>query len=183
MSGGDHLAELDPVERRIVALLQKDGRTPIQQLAATVGASEVTVRKKLRRLLKDRVVQVVAAVDPFQIGYECPVFIGLKLDRARIDEIADRICAHPSVRYVGATAGRFDLIVEVVAASNRDLAEFLLTDLAAVDGIVETQTSLILKVYKQSWDWGLREPEEPAAGADGQLAHATAHGRQRSDPR
>ncbi len=128
----------------------------VKNLAAAIGVTEVTVRKKLRRLLKDRVVQIVAAVDPFVIGYESPVIMGLKIDRYRIDEIANKLCGHPSVRYVGASTGNFDLIVEVVAASNHDLATFLLEDLAAIDGILDTETSLVLKIYKQTWDWGVR---------------------------
>ncbi len=148
--------DLDPVDRMIIALLQKNGRITTQALARTVGVSVVTARRKLRRLLSDGVVQVVAAVDPFQIGYESPVIIGLHIDRSRIDEIAERLCEHPSVRYVGASTGRFDLIIEVVAASNHDLAEFVLGYLSGIAGIHDTDTSLVLRIYKQSWDWGVR---------------------------
>ena len=150
----------------MISLLQKDGRMSATNLAAAVGVTEVTVRKKLRRLLSDKVVQIVAAVDPFVIGYESPVIIGLKIDRHRIDEIANQLCGHPSVRYVGASTGNFDLIVEVVAASNHDLATFLLGDLAAIDGILETETSLVLKIYKQTWDWGVRGVDGPGPRPD-----------------
>lgn len=152
--------DLDAVDRKMIALLQKDGRIATQALARAVGVSEVTARRKLRRLIGDSIVQIVAAVDPFQIGYESPVIIGLKVDRARVDEIAQKLCEHPSIRYVGAATGNSDLIVEVVAASNHELAEFLLGYLSTIPGIQETETSLVLRIYKQSWDWGVRGIED-----------------------
>jgi len=148
--------ELDLVDRKMIALLQKNGRIATQSLAREVGISDVTARRKLRRLLSDGVVQIVAAVDPFQIGYESPVIIGLKVDRGQLDEIAEKLCAHPSIRYVGAATGNSDLIIELVAASNHELAEFVLNYLSTISGILSTETSLVLRIYKQSWDWGVR---------------------------
>lgn len=170
----ERYVDLDAGDRMMIALLQKDGRMTTQALARAVGVSEVTARRKLRRLLNDGVVQIVAAVDPFQIGYESPVIIGLKItDRMRIDEIAHRLCEHPSIRYVGASTGNFDLIIEVVAATNHDLAEFVLGYLAQIQGIQATETSLVLRIYKQSWDWGVRGIDTEALRAragDGRAA-------------
>jgi Lrp/AsnC family transcriptional regulator, regulator for asnA, asnC and gidA len=161
---------LDAVDRKMIALLQKDGRITTQALARAVGVSDVTARRKLRRLLGEGVVQIVAGVDPFQIGYESPVIIGLKVDRAQVDEIAEKLCRHPSIRYVAAATGNSDLIIEVVAASNHELAEFLLGHLSTIPGIYETETSLVLRIYKQSWDWGVRGLD----GDGGGRRHAAA---------
>jgi Lrp/AsnC family transcriptional regulator for asnA, asnC and gidA len=163
---------LDPIERLMIALLQKDGRLGIHGLARKLGVSDVTARRKLRRLLKDEIVQIVAAVDPFQVGFESPVIIGLKIDRSRIDEIAAKLCDHPSIRYVAAATGKLDLVIEVVAASNHDLAEFVLGYLASIEGIIDTETSLVLRIYKQSWDWGVRgvEAQTAANGSRGVAA-------------
>lgn len=159
---------LDLFERRIIDLLQEDGRMSTKELARRAGCSEVTARRKLRRLTGDGIVQIVAGVDPFQIGYESPVIIGLKIDRTRIDEIAATLCEHPAIRYLGAATGSYDLLIEVVAASNHELAEFLLGYLASIPGIHDTDTSLILRIYKQSWKWGVRglEAEEAAETID-----------------
>jgi Lrp/AsnC family transcriptional regulator, regulator for asnA, asnC and gidA len=145
----------------MIALLQKDGRLGIQSLARKLGVSDVTARRKLRRLLGDGIVQIVAAVDPFQIGFESPVIIGLKIDRAHIDEIAAKLCSHPSIRFVAAATGKVDLIIEVVAASNHELAEFVLGYLASIPGIFDTETSLVLRIYKQTWNWGVRGVDAP----------------------
>jgi Lrp/AsnC family transcriptional regulator, regulator for asnA, asnC and gidA len=148
---------LDVTERRMVELLQRDGRLTVADLARTLGVTRVTARRKLKRLLADGIVRVVATVDPFDVGYETPVIIGLKVERGKLDEVAERLSSLPQVRYIGASTGRVDLIIEVVTRTNQDLAEFLLSELAEIDGIMDSETNLIVRIYKQSWDWGIRD--------------------------
>ena len=174
--------ELDQVERSMIGLLQKNGRAGVQELARTLQVSDVTARRKLRRLLQTGVVQIVAAVDPFQIGFESPVIIGLKIDRSRIDAIAEVLCQHPSIRFVAAATGNVDLIIEVVAASNHELAEFLLGYLARIEGIVDTETSLVLRIYKQTWHWGVRGADQPTARGPGRAPAAPKARKVRSRP-
>lgn len=163
--------DLDAIERKIIALLQEDGRISTQALAKGAGCSEVTARRKLRRLLDEKVVQIVGAVDPFQVGYESPVIIGLTVEKKRLDEIAWKLCEHPAIRYVGAATGNDDLIIEVVASSNHELADFVLNYITKIEGVRETHSSLILRIYKQSWNWGVRGLTDVAdAGSRGDVA-------------
>jgi Lrp/AsnC family transcriptional regulator for asnA, asnC and gidA len=148
---------IDATERRMIELLQQDGRLTVTQMARNLGVTEVTARRKLKRLLADGIVRVVATVDPFDVGYETPVIIGLKVERGKLDDVAERLSALPQVRYIGASTGRVDLIIEVVTRTNQDLADFLLNQLAAIDGISDSETNLIVRIYKQSWDWGIRD--------------------------
>jgi Lrp/AsnC family transcriptional regulator for asnA, asnC and gidA len=148
---------LDSSERRMVELLQQDGRLSVAQLARALGVTEVTARRKLKRLLGDGIIRIVATVDPFDVGYETPVIIGLKVERGKLDAVAERLSRLPQVRYVGVSTGRVDLIVEVVTRTNQDLAEFLLSELAEIEGITDSETNLIVRIYKQSWHWGIRD--------------------------
>lgn len=141
----------------MIELLQQDGRLTVTQMSRTLGVTEVTARRKLKRLRADEIIRVVATVDPFDVGYETPVIIGLKVERGTLDEVAGRLSALPQVRYVGASTGRVDLIIEVVTRTNQDLAEFLLKELTAIEGITDSETNLIVRIYKQSWDWAIRD--------------------------
>lgn len=143
----------DHVDRQITAELQRNGRMTMQELAGNVGISEVTARKRLRRLQDETAVQVVAVVDPFLVGIESPAFVGVKVERSRIDEVAQKLAAYPIVRYVGAATGNAHLIVEVMTSNNHELAEFLLEEVGAMEGVIDTETSIILKVYKQTWQF------------------------------
>jgi len=148
---------LDSTERRMVELLQEDGRLTVTSLARSLGVTELTARRKLRRLLDDGIIQIVATVDPFDVGYETPVIIGLKVQRSKLDKVAKKLSELPQVRYVGASTGRVDLIVEVVVKTNQDLADFLMDNLGSMDGIVDSETNLIVRIYKQSWSWAIRD--------------------------
>ena len=141
----------------MVELLQEDGRLTVTSLARTLGVTQLTARRKLRRLLGDGIIQVVATVDPFDVGYETPVIIGLKVKRAKLDTVARRLSDLPQVRYVGASTGRVDLVVEVVVRTNQDLADFLMNELGSMDGVLDSETNLIVRIYKQSWSWAIRD--------------------------
>ena len=141
----------------MVELLQLDGRLSIASLARDLGVTEVTARRKLKRLLGDGIIQVVATVDPFDVGYESPVIVGLKVEKPKLDHIARLLSELPQVRYVGASTGRVDLIIEVVVRTNQDLADFLLGELGALDGVIDTETNLIVRIYKQAWSWAIRD--------------------------
>lgn len=141
----------------MVELLQEDGRLTITSLAKSLGVTELTARRKLRRLLGDGIIQVVATVDPFDVGYETPVIIGLKVQRGKLDKVAKRLADLPQIRYIGASTGRVDLIIEVVVKTNQDLADFLMDELGSIDGIVDSETNLIVRIYKQTWSWAIRD--------------------------
>jgi Lrp/AsnC family transcriptional regulator for asnA, asnC and gidA len=144
----------------MVELLQGDGRLTVTELARTLGVSEVTARRKLRALLAAGTIRVVATVDPFDVGYETPVIIGLKVVRGQLEEVAARLSELPQVRYIGASTGRVDLIIEVVTRTNQDLADFLLNEMAGIEGITDSETNLIVRIYKQTWDWAIRHDED-----------------------
>jgi DNA-binding Lrp family transcriptional regulator len=84
------------------------------------------------------------------------------VDRDRLDEVARRLSEHPWVRYLAASTGNFHLTLEVMAPSNEELAHFLLDEIIAIDGVIDTETALVLRMYKQAPDWSIPESPEQA---------------------
>lgn len=158
-SAGEH--GLDPTERIIVTELQRDGRVTTNALAKRANVSEVTARRKLRRLRDEGIVQIFAAVDPFQVGVQSPALVGIKVERDKLHDVAATLCHHPAVRYVAASTGNFHLVIEVMASTNHELATILLDEIGVIDGVIDTETSLILRIYKQTWDWQIRDAATP----------------------
>jgi len=150
---------IDRTEGRMIEILQLNGRKTTRQLAKEAGVSELTARRKLRRLIDQDIIRVVATVDPFDVGYETPAIIGLRVDPSRLEEVATAISELPNVVYVAATTGNIDLIVEVMARTNQDLADFLLQHLSGIPGVRSSETNLIIRIFKQSWAWGIRASE------------------------
>jgi Lrp/AsnC family transcriptional regulator for asnA, asnC and gidA len=147
---------LDDLDKAIIRCLQLDGRRPYAQIGRELKVPEATVRQRAERLISRRVVQVVGVTDPLAMGFQQPALIGLKVDARKLEEIAQKIAALDEVTYLVVTAGRFDLMCEVVCEDNDHLLRVLTEELAKIRGIRSTETLVELRFVKESYQWGTR---------------------------
>lgn len=141
--------EIDSVSHEIIRLLCEDGRKSTADLARELGVAEGTVRRKLRRLLENQTIAIKAVVDPLCLGQNISATIGLDVERHCLDSVANRLAGYAFVDKVYLTTGPFDVMIEVTMNSVAHLYSFLLDELASVDGITDTETYLIGRVYKR----------------------------------
>jgi Lrp/AsnC family transcriptional regulator, regulator for asnA, asnC and gidA len=147
---------LDDLDKAIIKCLQLDGRRPYAQIGRELEVPEATVRQRAERLIIRGVVQIVGVTDPLAMGFQQPALIGLKVEPGSLDQIAQQIGALEEVTYLVVTAGRFDLVCEVVCADNDHLLRVLTEQLAAIEGIRSTETLVELRFVKESYQWGAR---------------------------
>lgn len=147
---------LDDLDKAIIKALQLDGRRPYAQLGRELRVPEATVRQRAERLIARGIVQVVGVTDPLAMGFQQPAFIGLKVEASRLDEISERLASLEEVTYVVVTAGRFDLICEVVCEDNDHLLRVLTEKIARIEGLRSTETMVELRFVKESYRWGTR---------------------------
>ncbi len=152
-NGGSQL--LDDANRRIIEALQQDGRRSYGSIADEVGLSEAAVRRRVQRLRREGVVQIVAVTDPLQLGFHRQAMIGLQVEGdARL--VAEKLEAVEAIDYVVMCAGSFDLIVEVVCEDDEHLLRLLNESIRSVPGVRASETFLYLKLTKQTYSWGTR---------------------------
>ncbi|HEU5325833.1 MAG TPA: Lrp/AsnC family transcriptional regulator [Candidatus Limnocylindria bacterium] len=147
---------LDDLDKAIIKALQLDGRRPYAQIGRQLKVPEATVRQRAERLITRGVVQIVGVTDPLSMGFQQPALIGLKVDAGRLDSIAEQIAALEEVTYVVITAGRFDMVCEVVCEDNDHLLRVLTEQFARIEGIRSTETLVELRFVKESYQWGAR---------------------------
>ena len=152
------MAELDETDRAIVACLQYDGRMPFTEIAADIGISEGAVRRRVKRLVDGRLLQIVGVVEPRLLNWQAPAMIGVTVEAGRVDAAAEAIAKFPEVTYLFMASGGFDLFVEVYCRDRNHMASFLSQRLQQVPGVERTETFMILKMYKLSYRWGETEP-------------------------
>ncbi|HEY3337124.1 MAG TPA: Lrp/AsnC family transcriptional regulator [Propionicimonas sp.] len=145
----------DAVGKRIIELLQRDGRRPFVSIAAEVGLSEGAVRQRVQRLIDTGVMQIVAVTDPLVVGFTRQAMIGIKT-QGDVGPVADQLCEIPQIDYVVTTAGSFDLLVEVVCEGDAELLDVLMTQIRTIPEVTHTETFVYLKLNKQHYDWGTR---------------------------
>ena len=144
--------KIDDTDRAIVEILQRDGRTPFTSIATEIGLSEGAIRKRVQRLTDSGYMQVVAVTDPLGLGDRRVALIGVRID-GRTDTVAARIGELAAVEYLVATAGRYDLMFEVIVDSEQHLLD-LLSDLRERKDVMEVEAFPCLKLYKQTFAWG-----------------------------
>jgi Lrp/AsnC family transcriptional regulator for asnA, asnC and gidA len=149
---------MDKTDRAIIALLQYDGRMPFTDIAAELGISEGTVRRRVKRLTESGVLQIVAIVEPQFLGWSAAAMIGVTVHAGQIDAVAQQIAQFPEVSYLFMASGELDLFVEVFCKDREHFVSFLSQKLQQVPGVERTQTFTILKMYKLSYRWGEAQP-------------------------
>ena len=148
-------ARLDEVSKRLIELLQVDGRQSYAALAKDVGLSEAAVRQRVQRLLDSGVMQIVAVTDPLQVGFTRQAMIGLTVE-GDIAPVSEAVTAMPEVIYAVTTAGRFDLLVEILCEDDDHLLDLVTSRIRSLAGVRTTETFVYLRLDKQHFGWGTR---------------------------
>ena len=146
---------LDDLNKRIIELLQRDGRMSYAAMAKVVGLSEAAVRQRVQRLLDHGVMQIVAVTDPLTLGFARQVMVGLKV-QGDMRPIAKALSEIPEVDYVVICAGAYDLLAELVCTDDDHLLALLNERIRAIPGVTSTETFVYLKLAKQTYAWGTR---------------------------
>ena len=147
---------LDDLDKAIIQCLQLDGRRPYAQIGRQLQIPEATVRQRAERLISRGIVQIVGVTDPLAMGFQQPALIGLKVEPGKLEQIAEEIAKLDEVTYLVVTAGRFDLVCEVVCEDNDHLLRVLTERFAGIQGIRSTETLVELRFVKESYQWGTR---------------------------
>jgi Lrp/AsnC family transcriptional regulator, regulator for asnA, asnC and gidA len=145
---------LDDVSKKIVELLQQDGRRSYSSIGKAVGLSEAAVRQRVQRLLEIGAMQIVAVTDPMSLGFRRQTMIGVRCS-GDLDQVADKLAAMEQIDYVVITAGSFDLLIEVVCEDDDQLLE-ILSLVRSIPSVTTTETFVYLKLRKQTYSWGTR---------------------------
>ena len=145
---------LDDVDRRILRLLQADGRMTVQALADSVGLSASPCLRRIRKLEEAGVISSYSAtLDQNAVGLPISVFVNIKLERERsteLDRFAAAIGNWPEVMECYLMTGQFDFLIRVVCADLAAYEAFLRQKLTQVDGVRSIESSFALGQVKYS---------------------------------
>ncbi len=142
---------MDELDRKIIALLESNGRASNARIARDVGVSEGTVRRRLKRLIQERIINVVALPDPRKLGYESEALIGVQVDPDKVDQVADRLASLVHTRWVAVTTGTYDVFAWVTLPTAEALGHFLRDQVGAIPGVRRTETFVNLAVMKREY--------------------------------
>ncbi|MCE2463545.1 MAG: Lrp/AsnC family transcriptional regulator, partial [Dehalococcoidia bacterium] len=139
---------MDELDKRIIKLLQVDGRASNARIAREVGVSEGTVRRRLRHLIQGDVIKVIAVPNLEQMGYGTAALIGIQTDPGKIHEVTNAIPSLYDTHYVSMTTGAYDIFAWVGLESPERLGTFLRGQIGTIPGVRRTETFVNLSITK-----------------------------------
>jgi len=144
---------LDELDRRVIKILQADGRQPNTEIARALHVSETTVRKRIAQLVSRGLINIVAVPTPRAAGLNLSAIIGISVHLPKLREISEELKRQREIRYVGVSTGRYDIIVEAFFFDQQHFLDFISNRLSRMDGITGLETSMILDIVKFSYEW------------------------------
>ncbi|WP_136636466.1 Lrp/AsnC family transcriptional regulator [Pseudooceanicola onchidii] len=144
---------LDDIDRKILRVIQKQGRISNADLSEKVNLSPSACHRRVQRLEAEGIVKdYVALLDARRIGLPSTIFVEIKL-QGQADEILDAFEAEvkrvPEILECHLMAGTADYILKVVADSTEDFARIHRQHLSRLPGVQQMQSSFALRtVFK-----------------------------------
>ena len=146
--------KIDPIDKRILRALQKDGRLQNVELAKQVGLSPSPCLRRVRRLEEAGVIDRYAALlDASKIGLNLTVFARVSLvsqDAETVERFTNAMRNLPQVVECYVMAGECDALLRVVAADLDDYRRFQSTHLTRVNSVQTVKTDIPLQKIKLS---------------------------------
>jgi Lrp/AsnC family transcriptional regulator for asnA, asnC and gidA len=144
---------LDQMDLDLLALLQNDGRITTRRVASLLNITEITARKRLKRLLERKIVTIQGVAEPLHFGYMHEAILNLKVNTSNVESAAATLASLHEVRFVAITTGEYALLCTVMLFETGQLLEFTRDKISAIDGVVSIKTELSLMTVKRASDW------------------------------
>lgn len=146
--------ELDSTERRILRLLQSDGRMSNVDLAERIGLSESPCFRRVKQLEKSGLIKGYAAmVDQRLLGLEVTAFVLVNMEKqpdAATEAFIAAVQAEEHIVECYATSGAHDYLMKVVARSIDHFSELCMQRILKFPGVMHVESSFSLKEIKHS---------------------------------
>lgn len=146
------MPDLDRTDRRILELLQSDGRITNTELAQRTGIPPTSMSDRVKRLQKQGyILGYSARLDPHRLGLELLVFVEVSLDKTTpdaFDKFSRAVRNAPEILECHMVAGGFDYLVKARVTDMAHYRSFLGDVLLAMPGVSETRTYPVMEEVK-----------------------------------
>ncbi len=148
------IVHLDSVDKKILQMVQSNGRITNQELSEKIGLSPSPCLRRLKHLeSRGTISSYVALVDPQAVGLAVTAFVRVRLDQQDDRHLAtfeSAVADFPEVMECYLMTGDADYQLRVLVESLNAFEDFLRQKLTKIDGVAQVTTSFALRpvVYK-----------------------------------
>ncbi len=139
---------LDDLDKKILQVLQQDGRISFADLSRKLDTAEATIRFRVKRLEDNKVITRFAAlVDSSKVGLGVSGAILLKIDPAHLEDACTQLTAFGEVVYLFQSTGEYD-IVSVIFAHDLEKFNDVVRRAKLIVGVKDARVSVITRFLK-----------------------------------
>ncbi|NHN48041.1 Lrp/AsnC family transcriptional regulator [Halostella sp. JP-L12] len=137
--------ELDEVDRKILKILQADGRTALSEIARRLDMGSATIHERVNALEAEGYIREYRAVlDPELLDVDQVAFIRVTTTAGRFSEVAERLAEEDYIQEIHEITGDSDLLLKVRVSEQSEITD-LLSTIGTYEGVEETSTDIALR--------------------------------------
>ncbi len=139
--------QLDNLDRSILSVLMRDGRTPYTEIAQNLLVSAGTIHVRMKRMEKLGIVKGVhLLVDPKKIGFDVTSFIGVFLEKGtHYKDVIKKMEAIPEITETYYTTGGYSMFLKVICQNTDHFRQVLNDKIQAIKGVQRTESMISLE--------------------------------------
>ncbi|MGA8008430.1 MAG: Lrp/AsnC ligand binding domain-containing protein [Thiomonas sp.] len=150
----EKIGGIDRIDRRLLNLLQEDGRIANLRLAQLVNLSPTAVLERVKRLTRDGfILGYEGRLNPDLLGAGLMVFVEVQLDRSvpgTFESFQSAIKVRPEILECHMVAGNFDYLLKVRVADMAAYRNFVANVIANLPGVRETRSFAVIDEVKNT---------------------------------
>lgn len=137
---------LDEIDKKVVLLLQEDGRLSYSQLGQAVGLTSGGARVRVKRLEERGILRVIGVTSAYELGLRSIAMLQIDIV-GDIDAVANELGELDGVRYVVLGSGGFSILAEVYAVNSSELFTLINRTIRQIPGVVRLETFMYDSVH------------------------------------
>ncbi len=146
--------DIDGIDSRIIGLLQKNGRLSNIEIAKKLKISEATVRARIKRLIDEEYVQIVAVSNPFKLGFEMTGDLYIHAEMKKLGSVVAELKKMKELWYITMMTGEATINAEFIVKNRDGFNDLVYGRISKIDGVVRIGTSLNMQYIKRRYDYG-----------------------------
>jgi len=157
--------DIDDIDRKILSMLQANGRTPYAELGKAVDLAVSSVNERVKKLYDRGIIQGVHAslsAEALRLDLLALVFVGWT-DPATEPPFLAKVRDEPAILECHHVTGSWNYCLKVRTHTTRDLEAFLGAVVKAVPGVQRTETLIVLSSAKETAHLPLERPSWSAS--------------------
>ncbi len=145
---------IDTLDSKLITLLQADGRLTNIDIAKKLNIAESTVRARLKRLMDEGFIQIVAVSDPYKLGFNMTGDLFIQAEMSKMEGVIQELKKIRELWFIVTTSGRMNINAEFIVKTREDLNDLIYNKIRKIDGIISVEMSLILNYHKRKYNYG-----------------------------